>query len=132
RRDSDGDFLSFQRFPNGERGASLSGVLVRQAKEDDNGTNRCVRDCLAESQTISTSATLGAAQRGFREGSLSGPGACFHHRRVILACHLELGSSPRWSSRVVLPMNLPLLKNQHFATRRHTFPNRSSVRVLET
>ena len=72
-------------------------------KENDNDANGSGRDCLAESETTSTSATLGADQQGFKDDSLSGPGMRFHSRRFVLDHYVELGISARWSSSLVVP-----------------------------
>jgi hypothetical protein len=71
--------------------------------ENDNDANGNVRHYLAEFESTSTPTTLGADRSGFRSGSLSYPGTCFHFRRVVLDHDVKLGISSGWSSRVVLP-----------------------------
>jgi hypothetical protein len=82
---------------------SLASVF--DEKENDNDAKGSLRDCLAESETTSTSATLGADQPGFRCGSLSGSGICLYLHRVVLDDYVELGIRPGWSSRLVLPLD---------------------------
>jgi len=80
-------FLSFQRLPDGELLALLLCVGV-QREENDNDANGSVRDCLAEPETTSTSATLGADQAGFRNTSLSGSGIGFDPRGIVLGDYI--------------------------------------------
>jgi hypothetical protein len=61
----------------------LFGVGVRQ-KENDNDANRTVRDCLAQSETTYTSATLGADHSGFSNGPLFGSRIDFHLGGIVL------------------------------------------------
>ena len=83
RRDSDSPLFSFQRLPDGELFALFSYVGV-QREENDNDAHGSIRDCLAEPETTSTAATLGADQAGFRNTSLSGSGIGFDPRRIVL------------------------------------------------
>jgi hypothetical protein len=59
------------------------GVGVRQ-KENDNDASRTVRDCLAQSETTYTSATLGADHSGFSNGPLFGSRIDFHLGGIVL------------------------------------------------
>jgi hypothetical protein len=73
---------------------------VRQ-KENNNDANGSARDCLAESETPSTSATLGAGHDGFSNGPLLASGIDFHLTGIVLGHDIQLGNSFRWSSRLV-------------------------------
>jgi hypothetical protein len=53
-------------------------------KENNNDANGKVRDCLAESEPLSTSATLGAGHEGFSNGSLFASGIDFHPGGIVL------------------------------------------------
>jgi hypothetical protein len=101
RRDAAAEFLSFERFSDGEPLALFSCVGV-QGRANDNEANNNLTDCVAESETTSTSTTLGADQPGFGNGSLPGPGIGSHRHRIVLEHYIELGSTSGWSSRVVL------------------------------
>ncbi len=103
--------LSFQWLPDGAPFAWFSCVGIQPKKENDNDAKCNRRDCLAESETTSTSATLGANQAGFGNRSLSDSGTCFHLSRLVLDRHVEFRNSFRWSSRVASP----LLMVRHFA-----------------
>lgn len=81
-------------------------------KENDHDANSRVRDCLAESKTNSTSATLRADQPRLRNGSLSTPGTCFHRCRSVLGHSGELRISLRRSSGLVLPRPFVRKKQQ--------------------
>ena len=72
-----------------------------EEKENDNGANSSTRDCLEESETSSTSATLGADHSGFSNRSLFGSGIDFHPRGIVLGHDIQLGNTSRWSSRLV-------------------------------
>jgi hypothetical protein len=63
-------------------GCIFFGVGVRQ-KENDNDANRTVRDCLAQSETTYTSATLGD-HSGFSNGPLFGSRIDFHLGGIVL------------------------------------------------
>ena len=78
---------------------SLASVF--DEKENDNDAKGSLRDCLAESETTSTSATVGANHSGFSNGSLSRSGIDFHPRGIVLGHDIQLGNSSRWSSRLV-------------------------------
>jgi hypothetical protein len=104
--------LSFQRFPNGPRLAWLSCVGIQPKRENDNGANGNVRDCLAESETTSTPATLGADQSEFREDSLCGSGTCFHFSWIILDRYVELGNHCWRSRRLALFQDLKPRKSE--------------------
>jgi hypothetical protein len=69
-------------------------------KENNNDANGSVRDCLEESETPSTSATLGAGHEGFSNGSLFASGIDFHTSGILLGHDIELGNTLRWSSRL--------------------------------
>jgi hypothetical protein len=90
--------LSSQWFSYGEPVALLSRVGVQPKKENDNGTNNNFGDNLAESETTSTSATLGADQTGLRNDSICGPGTGFYLGRFVLDRYVKLGDH-RWRSR---------------------------------
>jgi hypothetical protein len=64
-------------------GCIFFGVGVRQ-KENDNDANRTVRDCLAQSETAYTSATLGAHHSGFSNGPLFGSRIDFDPGGIVL------------------------------------------------
>jgi hypothetical protein len=66
-----------------QSGCILFGVGVRQ-KENDNDANRTVRDCLAQSETTYTSATLGADHSGFSNEPLFGSRIDFHLGGIVL------------------------------------------------
>jgi len=83
RRYAGAHFFSFQRLPDGELFALLPCVGV-QREENDNDANGSIRDCLAESESTSTSATLGADYSGFSSGSLFGSRIDFHPRGIVL------------------------------------------------
>jgi hypothetical protein len=70
-------------------------------KENNNDANGNLRDRLAESETPSTSPTLGAGQEGFSNGSLFASGIDFHPGGIVLGHDIELGNTSRWSSRLV-------------------------------
>jgi hypothetical protein len=95
--------LSFQWLPYGEPVALLSRVGVQPKKENDNDTNNNFSDRLAESETTSTSATLGANHAEFRNGSLCGQGTRFYVGRFILDRYVELGNHCWRSRRLALP-----------------------------
>jgi hypothetical protein len=71
---ADSSFLSW-----GSRWRTDCTVLLRRysRKENDNEENDRIRDCLAESETISASATMGAGQPGFSSDPLFGSGISF-------------------------------------------------------
>jgi hypothetical protein len=70
-------------------------------KENNNDANGNVRDCLAESETPSTSATMGAGHAEFSIGSLLASGIDFHRSGIVLGHDIQLGNTSRWSSRLV-------------------------------
>ena len=53
-------------------------------KENDNDASCTVRDCLAQSETTYTSATLGADHSGFSNGPLFGSRIDFHLGGIVL------------------------------------------------
>lgn len=65
--------------------APLRGI---QREENDNDANGSISDCLAESETTSTSATLGADQAGVRNTSLSGSGIGFDPCGIVLGDYI--------------------------------------------
>ena len=71
-------------------------------KKNSNEASVNVRDCLAESATNASSATLGADQARFKHHALFDPRTGFHLCRAVLAHNYELGISLRWSSRLAL------------------------------
>src|SRR5215469_3657770 len=76
-------FLSFQRFLSGELVALFSCVSTRQ-KENNDDANGSLRDSLAESETASTSATVGAGHEGLSNGPLFASGIDFHPNGIVL------------------------------------------------
>jgi len=88
-------FLSFLRFLSGELVALFSCVGTRQ-KENNNDANGSVRDSLAESETPSTLATLGAGHAKFSIGSLFASGIDFHPSGIVLGHDIKLGNISRW------------------------------------
>jgi hypothetical protein len=75
--------LSFHRLPDGDLVAFFSSVCIRQ-KGIDNDAKGSTKDYLAESETTSTSKTLGADHSGLSNGSLFGSGIDFHPRGIVL------------------------------------------------
>ena len=90
--------VSFQRFPDGKQFAGLPCVGIQPRKDNDRGENCKLRDCLAQSETPPTSATVGANPSDFRNGSLCGSGTYFYFSRFVLDHDLELGNRSRWPS----------------------------------
>jgi hypothetical protein len=80
-------FFSFQRLPDGELCALFLCVGV-QREENDNDAHGSIRGCLAEPETTSTAATLGADQARFRNSSLSGSGIGFEPRGIVLGDYI--------------------------------------------
>jgi hypothetical protein len=83
RRDSDTPFSFLSAASLWQAGCIVFCAGVRQ-KENNNDADGNVRDCLAESETPSTSATLGAPQEGFSNESLLASGIDFHPSGIVL------------------------------------------------
>lgn len=98
-----GALISFFSSGSGWRSACILPCVGDRQKENDNGANNNLRDCLAESGATSTSATLGADQAHFRNCSLCGPRICFYLRRFVLDRDVELGNHCWRSRRLALP-----------------------------
>jgi len=73
-------FIGFQM----ENQLHCSLASVTRKKENDNDENGGIRDCLAESETTSASATPGADYSGFSDRSLFGSGIHLHPRGIFL------------------------------------------------
>ena len=81
-------------------------VFLRRCstKENDNDAHLTIRDCLAQPETTSTPATLGADQARFRNSSLSGSGTGFNPCRIVLGDYVQFGNSTRWLCCLVMPV----------------------------
>jgi len=99
RRASDTPFCFLPAVSLWRAGCNVSYAGVRQ-KENNNDANGSV-DSLAESETASTSATLGAGHAKFSNGPLFTSGIDFHPNGIVLGHDIKLGNTSRWSNCLV-------------------------------